>query len=92
MPARFADLGHQAAALKAARKRMGWSQSRMAAALEEAARTLGQAKDLPPGGRQTLIQYISYFENGKRTVPDRLQLIFREALQSTAEELGFDNS
>ena len=92
MPARLADLGHQAAALKAARKRMGWSQGRMAAALEQAAGRLGQAKDLPPGGRQTLIQYISYFENGKRAVPDRLQPIFREALRSTAEELSFDNS
>ena len=92
MPARLADLGHQAAALKAARKRMGWSQGRMATALEQAAGMLGQAKDLPPGGRQTLIQYISYFENGKRAVPDRLQPIFREALRSTAEELSFDNS
>lgn len=92
MPARINDLGPQAAALKAARRRKGWSQSRLAAALEQAASVLNQGKDLPVGGRQTLIQYISYFENGKRKVPDRLQQIFCEALKSTAEELGFDSS
>ena len=59
-------------ALKSARKRKGWSQGRLAAALEQAARALSQLSDLPPGGRQTLIQYISYFENGKRSVPVRL--------------------
>jgi transcriptional regulator with XRE-family HTH domain len=79
----------QAEALKSARKHKGWSQRRLAAALEQAARALGQLSDLPPAGRQTLIQYISYFENGKRPVPDRLWPIFREALQCTDEDLGF---
>src|ERR1700733_13246837 len=92
MPGRITDLDPQAVALRAARKRMGWSQGRLAAALEQAADTLNQGKDLPPGGRQTLIQYISYFENGRRQVAGRLQLLFCEALKSTAEELGFDNS
>jgi transcriptional regulator with XRE-family HTH domain len=55
----------QAEALKSARKHKGWSQRRLAAALEQAARALGQLSELPPAGRQTLIQYISYFENGK---------------------------
>ena len=79
----------QAEALKSARKHKGWSQRRLAAALEQAARALGQLSDLPPAGRQTLIQYISYFENGKRPVPERLWPIFREALQCTGEDLGF---
>jgi hypothetical protein len=57
--------------------------------LEHAARALGQVKDLPPGGRQTLVQYISYFENGKRAVPERLRPIFREVFHSTDEALGF---
>jgi transcriptional regulator with XRE-family HTH domain len=83
------EIGHQAAALKSARKRKDWSQSRLAAALERSAAVLGRDKDLPPGGRQTLIQYISYFENGKREVPDRLKPIFRETFQATDEELGF---
>ena len=83
------ELSHQAEALKSARKRKDWSQSRLAAALERAARALCLEKDLPPGGRQTLVQYISYFENGKREVPDRLRPIFREAFQATDEELGF---
>ncbi len=85
------ELSHQAEALKSARKRKGWSQGRLAAALERAARTLGQERDLPPGGRQTLIQYISYFENNRREVPDRLKPIFREAFQATDDELGFTN-
>ncbi len=89
---RISDLDPQTAALKAARKRKGWSQNRLAAALEQAASTFDQVRDLPPGGRPTLVQYISYFENGKRNVPARLQAIFCEALQSTSEELGFDNS
>ncbi len=80
--------GH-AETLKSARKRRGWSQARLAAALEQAARSLGQLSDLPPAGRPTLIQYISYFENGKRPIPDRLRPIFREALQCTDEDLGF---
>jgi transcriptional regulator with XRE-family HTH domain len=92
MPGRITDLGPQAAALRAARKRMGWSQGRLASALEQAAGALNRGKDLPPGGRQTLIQYISYFENGRRQVAGRLQLLFCEALKSTAEELGFDDS
>jgi transcriptional regulator with XRE-family HTH domain len=92
MPARITDPDPQASALRAARIRMGWSQSRLAAALEQAAGALDQGKDLPPGGRQTLIQYISYFENGKRKVADRLQPIFCEALKTSAEELGFDYS
>jgi transcriptional regulator with XRE-family HTH domain len=92
MPGRITDLGPQAAALRAARKRMGWSQGRLASALEQAADALNRGKDLPPGGRQTLIQYISYFENGRRHVAGRLQLLFCEALKSTAEELGFDDS
>jgi transcriptional regulator with XRE-family HTH domain len=92
MPARINDLDPQAAALRAARIRNGWSQGRLAAALEQAAGTLNQGKDLPPGGRQTLIQYISYFENGKRKVPERFQQLFCEALKSTAEELSFDSS
>ena len=83
------ELSHQAGALKAARKRKDWSQSRLASALERAARVLKMEKDLPPGGRPTLVQYISYFENGKREVPDRLRPIFREAFQATDEELGF---
>ena len=87
------ELSHQAAALKSARKRKDWSQSRLASALERgSSRARPDGKDLPPGGRQTLIQYISYFENGKREVPDRLKPIFREAFQATDEELGFDNS
>ena len=85
------ELSHQSAALKSARKRKDWSQSRLASALERAARVLRLEKDLPPGGRQTLVQYISYFENGKREVPDRLKPIFREAFQATDEELGFIN-
>jgi hypothetical protein len=72
----------QGTALKSARKRKDWSQSRLAAALEQSARALGRGKDLPPGGRQTLVQYISYFENGKREVPDRLKPIFRETFQA----------
>src|SRR5580658_5836341 len=92
MPARITDPDPQASALRAARIRMGWSQNRLAAALEQAAGTLNQGKDLPPGGRQTLIQYISYFENGKRKVPERFQQLFCEALKSTAEELSFDSS
>lgn len=83
------DLSAQAEALKTARVHRGWSQSRLAAALEQAAHTLSRIKDLPAGGRQTLIQYISYFENGKRAVPDRLKPIFREAFQATDEELRF---
>lgn len=83
------DLENQAQALKSARKRKGWSQSRLAAALEDTARKVNQEKDLPPAGRQTLVQYISYFENGKRPVPDRLKPIFREVFQSTDEDLGF---
>ena len=83
------DPDGQAEALKSARKHKGWSQGRLAAALEQAARALGQLSDLPPAGRQTLIQYISYFENGKRPVPERLWPIFREALQCTDEDLGF---
>ena len=59
---------------------------------KQAAGTLDQRRDLPAGGRQTLIQYISYFENGRRKIADRLQPIFCEALKTTAEELGFDNS
>jgi len=80
---------HQAAALKSARRSKGWSQSRLAAALEQAARTLDQVRDLPPAGRQTLLQYISYFENGKRAVPERLKPIFCEVFQATNEDLGF---
>ena len=83
------DPDSQAGSLKSARKRKGWSQARLAAALEQAARALGQLSDLPPAGRQTLIQYISYFENGKRPVPERLWPIFREALQCAGEDLGF---
>jgi transcriptional regulator with XRE-family HTH domain len=83
------DPNSQAEALKSARKRKGWSQARLAAALEQAARSLGQLDDLPPAGRPTIIQYISYFENGKRPVPERLWPIFREALQCTDEDLGF---
>lgn len=82
----------QGTALKSARKRKDWSQSRLAAALEQSARALGRGKDLPPGGRQTLVQYISYFENGKREVPDRLKPIFRETFQATDDELGFTNA
>jgi transcriptional regulator with XRE-family HTH domain len=82
-------LDHQAEAIKIARTSKGWSQSRLASALEQAARRLNQVRDLPPGGRQTLIQYISYFENGKRTVPERLRPIFCEVFQATSEDLGF---
>ncbi len=71
------------------RQRKAWSQSRLASALEQAARNLRCERDLPPGGRQTLIQYISYFENRKREVSERLRPISREAFQSTDEELGF---
>jgi transcriptional regulator with XRE-family HTH domain len=88
MPARD-DLKNEAELLKSARKRNGWSQARLAAALERAARMLGQEDDLPPAGRQTLIQYISYFENGKRLVPDRLKPIYREVFQCTDADLGF---
>jgi transcriptional regulator with XRE-family HTH domain len=84
----LAELGIQAKALKAARIRRGWSQSRLAAALEQAARSLDQVKDLPPGGRQTLVQYISYFENGRRPVPGRLKPILCEAFQADEQELG----
>ena len=59
------ELSYQANALKSARQRKTWSQSRLASALEQAARNLRCEQDLPPGGRQTLIQYISYFENGR---------------------------
>ena len=78
----------QAEALKSARRSKGWSQSRLAATLEQAARALDHVSDLPPGGRQTLIQYISYFENGKRAVPERLKPIFCEAFQASNEDLG----
>ena len=86
------ELSYQANALKSARQRKAWSQSRLASALEQAARNLRCERDLPPGGRQTLIQYISYFENGKREVSERLRPIFREAFQSTDEELGFTST
>ena len=86
------ELSYQANALKSARQRKAWSQSRLASALEQAARSLRCERDLPPGGRQTLIQYISYFENGKREVSERLRPIFREAFQSTDEELGFTST
>jgi transcriptional regulator with XRE-family HTH domain len=79
----------RAEALKSAQRSKGWSQSRLAAALEQAARTLDQVSDLPPGGRQTLVQYISYFENGKRAVPERLRPLFCEVFQATNEDLGF---
>jgi transcriptional regulator with XRE-family HTH domain len=84
-------LDRQAERLKAARTRKGWSQSRMAAAVEETARQLSKVKDLPPG-RQTLIQYISYFENGKRSVPERLRPIFCEVFRASNEELGFTST
>ena len=84
--------GRQAEVLRSARERRGWSQSRLAVTLERAARTLGQESDLPPGGRKTLVQYISYFENGKRAVPDRLKSIFCEAFQATNEDLGLATS
>jgi hypothetical protein len=89
VPDLMTGLSHQAEALKSARQHNGWSQSRLAAALEQAARTLRQVGDLPPGGRKTLVQYISYFENGKRAVPDRLKPIFCEAFHATDEDLGF---
>jgi transcriptional regulator with XRE-family HTH domain len=81
-------LDHQAELLKAARNRKGWSQSRLAATIEEVARRLSKVGDLPPGGRQTLIQYISYFENGKRAVPERLRPILCEVFQASNEDLG----
>ena len=81
-------LDHQAERLKAARSRKSWSQSRLAATIEEVARRLSKVGDLPPGGRQTLIQYISYFENGKRAVPERLRPIFCEVFQASNEDLG----
>jgi tetratricopeptide (TPR) repeat protein len=84
------ELNRQAKSLKGARSHKGWSQSRLAAALEQAARALGHSNDLPTGGRKTLTQYISYFENGKRAVPDRLKPIFCEAFKATAQDLGFD--
>lgn len=79
----------QAEALRAARDRKGWSQTRLSAALEQAARILHLESDLPPGGRKTIIQYISYFENGKRAVPDRLKPLFREVFQATDQDLCF---
>jgi transcriptional regulator with XRE-family HTH domain len=82
-------LDHQAERLQAARRLKGWSQNRLAAALEEAARRLSKVGDLPPGGRRTLIQYISYFENSKRTVPERLKPIFCEVFEASNEDLGF---
>ena len=88
----MAEFDHQAQALKSARRSKGWSQSRLATTLEQAARALDQIKDLPPGGRQTLLQYISYFENGKRAVPERLKPIFREAFQATDEDLGLSST
>lgn len=87
-----ANLSHQAKALKTAREHRGWTQSRLAAALEQAARTLDRVSDLPPGGRKTLSLYVSYFENGKRAVADRLKPIFCEAFQATAEDLGLASS
>jgi transcriptional regulator with XRE-family HTH domain len=82
----------RAEALKSARRSKGWSQSRLAAALEQAARRLDQVRDLPPGGRQTLVQYISYFENGKRAVPERLKPLFCEVFRATNEDLGFTST
>ena len=81
-------LDHQAERLKAARNRKSWSQSRLAASMEEVARRLSKLGDLPPGGRRTLIQVHSYFENGKRAVPERLRPIFCEVFQASNEDLG----
>ena len=81
-------LDHQAERLKAARRGKSWSQSRLAASMEEVARRLSKLGDLPPGGRRTLIQYISYFENGKRAVPERLRPIFCEVFRASNEDLG----
>ena len=59
------ELSHHAGALKSARKRKDWSQSRLASALERAARVLKMEKDLPPGGRPTLVQSISYLKTAR---------------------------
>lgn len=36
--------------------------------------------------------YISYFENGRRAVPERLRPLFREVYQAADGQLGFMNS
>jgi transcriptional regulator with XRE-family HTH domain len=78
----------QAAALKQARERHGWSQTDLEAKLRAVARRMGLLKSLPYSSK-TLIAYISYFENGKRSIPEKLRPIYREALQASDEELGF---
>jgi transcriptional regulator with XRE-family HTH domain len=69
--------------LKQARERKGWSQSKLATRLREVADQLGRSSDLPYNA-DTLIAYISYFENGRRTVSSRLRPIYLQAL-----DLGF---
>jgi len=85
-------LRRQAEALRRARMARGWTQLSLVSAVESAARALGRERDLPPGGRATLMAYISYFENGRRAVPERLRPLFREVYQAADGQLGFMNS
>jgi transcriptional regulator with XRE-family HTH domain len=88
MPATPDQLEQQAIGLKEARGRQGWSQTQLAQQLRTAARKLGRVSDLPHSD-QALLGYISYYENGRRSVSDRLKPIFREAYGASDTDLGF---
>lgn len=85
-------LHRQAEALRRARTAREWTQLGLVSAVESAARALGRERDLPPGGWATLLAYVSYFENGRRAVPERLRPLFREVYQATDSQLGFMSS
>lgn len=71
--------------LQAARIRRGWTQGDLVDALVSAAQRLGVEAPSPTSWK-TLI---SMYENGRRPVSTDHQPLFREAYQTTNEDLGF---